>query len=116
MKREQAWNFWQEPFVPWSTLVLPRDVSTGFAVGVIALPQVIIYGWPRLTRRIPASLVATTALAAWLSWAAAQTLALSAGQWGLVTGWSMSCASPPAGPAAGADHRGWLADAAAIRE
>lgn len=46
------------------------DVSWhAVALGGIALA--IIYGWPRLTRKVPASLVAvvaTTALAAWLGW------------------------------------------------
>ena len=41
------------------------------AVSLTALTLVCIYGWPRLTRKVPASIVAvvaTTLLAAWLGW------------------------------------------------
>jgi len=47
-----------------------RDVNWHTA-GIGALALVIVFGWPKVTRRVPASLVAvvaTTMLVAWLGW------------------------------------------------
>jgi SulP family sulfate permease len=47
-----------------------RDVN-GHTAAIGALALAIIFGWPKVTRKVPASLVAvvvTTALVAWLGW------------------------------------------------